>query len=276
MPYGFDPVNNFGITTVITPPSPALSGTVIELAEANGPGFPCPAVVWPADTQPLASNAEVVTVESLVSGTTFNILRQQEGSSARAIQAGDQFAANITAKTLTDIQGAFGGLWKNYGDEGGITNPFTGVTIGNGTLVARYWKPAPVPIAFATPPFLCFIYVALKFGSTTSVDGPIIFQEPTGLDAAFEIDPYLAPSDSGSPDNFMSACPTLAQAFIAGTPSGRSYPGVGVTPTDGTQFVTVGTDPIAGSAWDVGVPDTWTEGSLLAVQRTYLGAFYGA
>lgn len=102
----FDAINNFGITTVTVAPSPALSGTTITLALANGPGFPCQAVVWPADAQPIASNAEIVTVTGTSGGTTFTIVREQEGTDARTIVVGDQFAANITAKTLTDIQGA--------------------------------------------------------------------------------------------------------------------------------------------------------------------------
>ena len=70
------------------------------------PVFPLPpfnAIVCPVNTAPLVGNAEVVRVTA-VAGDTFTIVRTQEGSNARAIQAGDQIYAAITAKTLTDAE----------------------------------------------------------------------------------------------------------------------------------------------------------------------------
>ncbi len=54
--------------------------------------------------QPLKTNAEIVTV-SAISTDTLTIVRAQEGSSARTVVIGDQIAATITAKTLTDDEG---------------------------------------------------------------------------------------------------------------------------------------------------------------------------
>lgn len=97
---------NFAYSTVATPPSPALSGLSLTVADASSfPSAPFNAVVWPAGAQPLASNAEIVRVSAIV-GTTFTIARMQEGSTGRAISAGDQIANAITSKVITDIEGA--------------------------------------------------------------------------------------------------------------------------------------------------------------------------
>lgn len=111
MPY--DPHKNFAYSTVATPPAPASSGLSLVVAAGEGARFPAPsfnAVVWAAGANPLPTNAEVVRVTAGPPGSdTFTIARAQEGSSARAIVAGDQIANAITAKALTDLEsGGFG------------------------------------------------------------------------------------------------------------------------------------------------------------------------
>jgi hypothetical protein len=61
------------------------------------------ATIWPVSTQPTTANAEIVRVAS-ISTDTFTITRAQESSSARTVVVGDQIAATITAKTLTDVE----------------------------------------------------------------------------------------------------------------------------------------------------------------------------
>lgn len=95
---------NFAYSTVATAPSPATSGTTLTVVSAST--FPTPpfnATVWPVATTPTAANAEIVRVTNIAGGV-LTILRAQEGSSARAILVGDQIAATITAKTLTDVE----------------------------------------------------------------------------------------------------------------------------------------------------------------------------
>lgn len=96
---------NFAYSTVVTPPSPADSGASVTVVDADV--FPAPpfnATVWPTGLQPLASNAEIVQVTA-AAANTFTITREQEDSDARSIIAGDQIAATVTAKTLTDLEG---------------------------------------------------------------------------------------------------------------------------------------------------------------------------
>lgn len=127
-----DPHRNFAIGTISTAPSPAASGTSLTLSSGQGALFPSEAgfnaTVWPAGAVPSVSNAEIVRVTAIV-GDVFTIERQQEGTSARSIGAGDQFALTITAKSLTDIENALTGTTGATGSTGatGPTGP-TGPT----------------------------------------------------------------------------------------------------------------------------------------------------
>lgn len=98
---------NFATSLVATAPSPAASGTSLVVTAAQGalfPAVPFNATIWPAATQPTTVNAEIVTVTAIATDT-LTIVRTQEGTSARTVVIGDQIAATITAKTLTDGDG---------------------------------------------------------------------------------------------------------------------------------------------------------------------------
>lgn len=98
---------NFSYSLVATAPSPATSGTSLVVTAGQGvlfPATPFNITIWPTASQPLSTNAEIVTVTA-VSTDTFTIVRTQEGTSARTVIIGDQIAATITAKTLTDVEG---------------------------------------------------------------------------------------------------------------------------------------------------------------------------
>jgi hypothetical protein len=97
---------NFAYSNVATAPSPATSGTSLVVTAAQGalfPAVPFNVTVWPASVQPLSTNAEIVTVTAIATDT-LTIVRAREGTTARAIIVGDQIAATITAKTLTDCE----------------------------------------------------------------------------------------------------------------------------------------------------------------------------
>lgn len=112
-----DSHSNFAYSTVATAPSPASSGTSLVVASGTGnlfPAVPFNATVWPSGDRPLSSNAEIVRVTDR-STDTLTITRQQEGTSARSIAAGDQIAATITAKTLTDAEAPFADTGSTLG-----------------------------------------------------------------------------------------------------------------------------------------------------------------
>lgn len=102
-----DAHRNFAYGTIITAPSPALTGTSLTVGTGQGARFtaPCNATVWPAGELPLDSNAEIVRITAVV-GDVLTIVRQQEGSSGRSVIVGDQIANTITVKVVTDIEDA--------------------------------------------------------------------------------------------------------------------------------------------------------------------------
>ena len=108
----FDAHANFSVSTVATAPSPATSGTSLVVASGEGSRFPSPpfnATISPANTLVTSANSEIVRVTA-ISTDTLTITRAQELSSARTVVVGDQIAAAITSKTLTDIETAVNGI----------------------------------------------------------------------------------------------------------------------------------------------------------------------
>lgn len=105
-----DSHENFSYARVAVAPSPADSGTELDVvldSDTVFPNVPFNATVWPVDTIPLRTNAEIIRVTS-VSGETLTIERGAEASNVREIVAGDQLAATITKQTLTDIEALVG------------------------------------------------------------------------------------------------------------------------------------------------------------------------
>jgi hypothetical protein len=115
----FDAHKNFAYSTVVTPPSPATSGTSIVVGNAAlFPAAPFNVTIWPAYPElPTSTSAEIARCTA-ISGNTLTITRAQEGSSARTILAGDQIAATITVKTLTDLEQFFSGSYSQALDIG--------------------------------------------------------------------------------------------------------------------------------------------------------------
>lgn len=102
----FDQHENFAYSTIATAPSPADTGTSLVIQTGDGalfPAVPFNATIWPIGVNPKVTNAEIVRVTT-ISTDTFTITRIQEETSARSIIVGDQIAATITEKTLTDIE----------------------------------------------------------------------------------------------------------------------------------------------------------------------------
>jgi len=107
----YDTHSNFAYGTVVTAPSPATTGTTIVIGTTYFDRFPDPGtssayncVDWPTGTIPLNDNAEIVRVVGKATAGTLYISRNAESSGTRTIATGDQFAMNITAKTITDVE----------------------------------------------------------------------------------------------------------------------------------------------------------------------------
>ena len=117
---------NFAYSAIVTAPSPPTTGTSLIVSSGEGvlfPTAPFNVVIWPAGVQPLSTNAEIVRVTN-VTGDTFTITREQEGTTAISIGVGDQISSSITVKTFTDIE-------ENY-------VPHTFETVSNNLRVYPY------------------------------------------------------------------------------------------------------------------------------------------
>ncbi len=93
---------NLAYSVVVTPPSPAVSGATLALTTGGGalmPAVPFYATVWPIGVLPQAANAEIVLVTNKATDV-ITMTRAQQGTSARTILPGDQFAATITEVSL--------------------------------------------------------------------------------------------------------------------------------------------------------------------------------
>lgn len=102
----YDQHANLAYSTVAVAPSPAASGTSLTVANGQGALFPTApfnCTVYPPNSNPLASNAEIVRVTNVV-GDVFTIVRAQEGTSARNIATGWQIANTATKLVFTDIE----------------------------------------------------------------------------------------------------------------------------------------------------------------------------
>ena len=88
------------ICTVAVAPAPPLTGTVLSLEPGQGtllpPNVPYDAVVLPGSVMATALNSEVVRVMRILADRLV-VSRQQQGSPAISIAAGDTLAGVVTA-----------------------------------------------------------------------------------------------------------------------------------------------------------------------------------
>ncbi len=93
------------LSTVATAPSPATSGLSLVLHAGDGahcPATPFFANVWPTAVGPTAANIETIQVTN-VATDTLTIVRAQNGTAARSIIVGDQFAVPPAATVILTV-----------------------------------------------------------------------------------------------------------------------------------------------------------------------------
>ncbi len=165
-----DAHTNFAYSTIVTAPSPASSGTEIVVGTGQGklfPDTPFNATIWPTGTQPISTNAEIVTVTT-IANDTFTIVRAQEGSSARTVIVGDQIAATITAKTLTDAEAPLT-TWAPFilaSSSNGLQTLNNGIlSTGTGSL---FMFPVTIPASLQFNQILILNSLGLSAGNSTA------------------------------------------------------------------------------------------------------------
>ncbi len=139
----FDPIVNFIYGLVVTPPSPATSGTHMQVNMLGGAELPDPAIdgeydlmLYPPTTGALLDNAELIRV-TVKAGDTIDFLREQQDTTAKTIEVGWQIAMPPTALTIKQIIDAINALTPGTGTvtavsvvtsngvSGVVTNPTT-------------------------------------------------------------------------------------------------------------------------------------------------------
>jgi microcystin-dependent protein len=215
---------------VLTPPSPAASGLSLIVRTGDGVIFPLPpfnAIVCPVNAAPLVGNAEVLRVTGIATDT-FTIVRTQEGSNARAIQAGDQIYAAITAKTLTDVEALTPiGAIQMFG---GATAP-VGFLLCDGTTYLKTDYPALSTVLgtiyggdsthFAVPDLKG--RVAMGAGAGAGLTARSLGSKPGGTEETH----LLAAAESGTNGNGGGAA-----TGINSTDHSHTYSGSGTTGAD--------------------------------------------
>ena len=164
-----DAHKNFAVSTVATAPSPATSGTSLTVASGDGTLFPTApfnATVWPAGVQPTAANAEIVRVTARATDT-LTIARAQEGTSARSIVVGDQIAATITAKTLTDVEAPIADGWIDDSGETWTWVSATSFKVSGLDVTAKYAVGTRIKLTQTTVKY--FVVTASSFSTDTTV-----------------------------------------------------------------------------------------------------------
>lgn len=106
-------LKDYATSTVLTPPSPATSGTTIVVQSGHGtrfPAVPFMATIHPASELPTLDNAEKVEVTARTSDT-LTVLRAQGSTTAKSIEAGwrisnSLFLADIPVVDSTSVDAA--------------------------------------------------------------------------------------------------------------------------------------------------------------------------
>lgn len=119
-------LKNFATGTVLVAPSPATSGTSLQVQSGEGAAFPTApfyATVWPDNTLPTLANAEVVLVTAK-STDTFTITRAQKEPTAKSIAVNWRISNAIFAEDLMN-----GSMVYNEVPGGSVNGSNTAFTI---------------------------------------------------------------------------------------------------------------------------------------------------
>lgn len=206
-----DAHKNFAYSTVATAPSPATTGTSLVVAAGEGALFPAPpfnVTIWPVSTQPLSTNAEIVRVTGIATDT-LTITREQEATTARTVVVGDQIAATITAKSLTDVEAV---VSRNY--KSGFYYQTNQPTISDSTMTPTlnmvYYHPFPVGGDLTIDRITCGVQTAGAAGSVVRLG---IYNDDDGIPGTLLLDAGTVSGET--PAGYREI--TVSQALSKGT-----------------------------------------------------------
>jgi hypothetical protein len=217
----FQTHSNFAYGTVTSAPDPAASGTTLVMGTATFAQFPNPgtattynAVIWPSGTIPLASNSEIVTISAKGTEGTVTIIREQESSSARTIEVGDQIAMAVTKKTLTDVEdGITLASRSNLLKNGNFINNSTN---GYGSTPDDWTSSSANPVQGGIPTLTKQQLIDITGVSDGDIEGLWNLNEASGNALDLSSNGYTLTETSGTIDASSDGLMALARDFEAG------------------------------------------------------------
>jgi hypothetical protein len=189
---------NFAYSTVATAPVPALTGLSLTVAAGQGalfPAAPFNSTVWPAGTNPLAANAEIIRVTAVV-GDVLTIVRAQEGTAARSIVVGDQIANTVSVKVFTDIEtviiqsisagvGVATAPQVVFSNSNGVSFGVAGQTI-TGSVATNYQSPGAYLTTAMLSNAATISNVNISGGTTSSNVSAVTFANSNGVTFGYD------------------------------------------------------------------------------------------
>lgn len=229
-----------------------VSGIVSEVSDSNNFTY--------------KTAGRITGLSSLTAGTVYFLdpvtagaLTATEPTTAGQISKPLLIATSTTAGDFFNMRGAViesggagGGLWSDW-DTYSSNQPIAGVTVGNGTLVGRWWTPMAVFDATEDLYFMCHYSIYFALGSTSSVDSTIYLNVP--------IDVYGISGRVIVPVNGVHP-PLVAQAYEGGVNA------VGIV-----EFVGGSIQGVDGVVWDAGAPVAWGENAVLRLEGSFYARF---
>lgn len=227
-------VDGYAKSADLTPPSPFPAGSLSADIVAG-----LEAAASPSGKNPFATVADV-----------------PNANEKAALDAANNPTGKNPFATMADVGGGSSGVWKTYGtDSTGL--PLSGVTVGNGALVGRWWTDRAVTSGLSETAFLCHVAIAFTLGSSSSVDGAIIAALPALVDGSG----YNLLPAGGYP---FVACGQAAAG------DGGSFGGIGAVALGAGIGAVQSFD---GTPWAAAVPFTWADGDQLLITATFLAQF---
>lgn len=131
-----------------------------------------------------------------------------------------------------------------FSDWAAWTPSWTNLTVGNGTVVARYTQIGK----------FVYFHLRITFGTTTSVSGTVSFSTPTTMGTAY------------------TGANPLAQARLVDNSPANTYEGIAVYSTNTTMIpavITAGGTYAQVAAVDGSTPITWTTSDAMLITGHY-------
>ena len=244
---GIDELAELIVSGYITGTKGTLPTLTLYVEERTGPSDSYNIVA----TYNITGNGQLVTKKIVAPKKRLRLRWVVGGTNPRFVLA--NFLATL------ELGGGSGlGVWSNYVDRAS-NRGLSGITIGNGILIDRWWTPGPVAVDVGSDPFLFSMHVSFKLGSTSSVNGTLSVRMPQLIDAIVpNIDIYSVVADST--DGFFPGL-AIARDSSAGT----NFPGL-VSLAD--EIIS-----LDGTPWDATHPFTWAISDELIFAST-IQAFY--